>query len=159
MLKGATARRYAEAVFEIGVEQGTVDRWRADLSLIAEYLGDHSLAFILGEPNIAFDRKELIVKDLLASKLEGGLGKDMNVNRGMPCRNPMSARKRHVDTFRNAIEPSSCCSGTRSWKAQSATLGSRSTTLSKWRSRRRCSAAWRVSGSYADRPKSGRSRL
>ena len=48
MLKGATARRYAEAVFEIGVEQGTVDRWRADLSLIAEYLGDHSLAFGTG---------------------------------------------------------------------------------------------------------------
>jgi integrase len=40
-----------------------------------------------------------------------------------------------------------------------ATLGSRSTTLSKWRRRRRCSAAWPVSGSYADRPKSGRSRL
>ncbi len=70
MLKGATARRYAEAVFEIGVEQGTVDRWRADLSLIAEYLGDHSLVFILGEPNIPFDRKELIVKDLLAAKLQ-----------------------------------------------------------------------------------------
>ena len=70
MLKGATARRYAEAVFEIGVEQGTVDRWRTDLSTIAEYFGDHSLSFILGEPNIAFDRKELIVKDLLASKLQ-----------------------------------------------------------------------------------------
>lgn len=70
MLKGATARRYAEAVFEIGVEQGTVDRWRDDLGLITEYFGDHSLAFILGEPNIAFDRKELIVKDLLTSKLQ-----------------------------------------------------------------------------------------
>src|SRR5215470_919133 len=69
-LKGATARRYAEAVFEIGVEQGTVDRWRSDLSVIAEYFGDHSLSFILGEPNIAFERKELIVKDLLASKLQ-----------------------------------------------------------------------------------------
>lgn len=70
MLKGATARRYAEAVFEIGAEQGTVDRWRDDLSMIAEYFGDHSLAFILGEPNIAIDRKEQIVKDLLATKLQ-----------------------------------------------------------------------------------------
>jgi F-type H+-transporting ATPase subunit delta len=70
VLKGATARRYAEAVFEIGTEQGTVDRWRDDLSVIAEYFGDHSLAFILGEPNVAADRKELIVKDLLAAKLQ-----------------------------------------------------------------------------------------
>jgi F-type H+-transporting ATPase subunit delta len=45
VLKGATARRYAEAVFEIGAEQGTVDRWRDDLSVIA-------------------------VKDLLATKLQ-----------------------------------------------------------------------------------------
>jgi F-type H+-transporting ATPase subunit delta len=70
VLKGATARRYAEAVFGIGTEQGTVDRWRDDLSLIAEYFGDHSLAFVLGEPNIVFDRKELIVKDLLATKVQ-----------------------------------------------------------------------------------------
>jgi len=33
--------------------------------------------------------------------------------------------------------------GTPSWKARSAILGSRSTTLSKWRSRRRCSATGR----------------
>lgn len=70
MLKGATARRYAEAVFEIAKETGTVDRWLDDVRVIAEYFGNHSLAFVLREPKIPFARKELIVNDLLASRVQ-----------------------------------------------------------------------------------------
>lgn len=70
MLKGATARRYAQAVFEIGVEQGTVDRWRDDLRTLAEYYGDRHLLFVLREPKIPFARKEQIVRDLLGSKVQ-----------------------------------------------------------------------------------------
>ena len=66
---GATARRYAEAVFEIGVQEGTIDRWRDDLHLLAEYLGNRRLAFVLKEPKIPFTRKEAIVRDLLAAKV------------------------------------------------------------------------------------------
>ncbi len=70
MLKGATARRYAEAVFGLAVEHNTVDRWLQDLRLIAEYLSDHRLVFLLSEPNIQFNRKELVVKDLLNGKVQ-----------------------------------------------------------------------------------------
>jgi len=70
VLKGATARRYAEAVFGLAGEQNTVDRWLQDLRLIAEYLSDHRLVFLLSEPNIQFNRKELVVKDLLNGKVQ-----------------------------------------------------------------------------------------
>jgi len=70
VLKGATARRYAEAVFELGVEQNTVDRWLQDLRLIAEYFSDHRLIFLLSEPNIQLPKKDLIVKDLLNGKVQ-----------------------------------------------------------------------------------------
>jgi F-type H+-transporting ATPase subunit delta len=70
VLKGATARRYAEAVFELGVEKNSVDRWLQDLRLITEYLSDHRLIFLLSEPNIQFNRKELVVKDLLEGKVQ-----------------------------------------------------------------------------------------
>lgn len=70
MLKGATARRYAQAVFEIGVEQGTVDRWRDDVRTLAEYYGDRHLRFVLREPKILFTRKEQIVRDLLGTKVQ-----------------------------------------------------------------------------------------
>ena len=69
MLTGPVARRYAEAVFEIGVESNTVDAWLQDVRLIAEYFSNRQLSFILGEPNIRFERKEAIVKDLLGAKI------------------------------------------------------------------------------------------
>ncbi|HEU4783927.1 MAG TPA: ATP synthase F1 subunit delta [Ktedonobacterales bacterium] len=70
MLKGATARRYAEAAFELGVEENTVDRWLQDLRLIADYFSDHRLIFLLSEPNIQLPKKELMVKDLLDGKVQ-----------------------------------------------------------------------------------------
>ena len=70
MLKGATARRYATAIFEIAAEQGNVDRWRDDVRQIAEYFGNRRLLFVLREPKIPPQRKEAIVRDLLAAKIQ-----------------------------------------------------------------------------------------
>jgi F-type H+-transporting ATPase subunit delta len=75
VLKGAVARRYAEAVFELGSEPDTLDSWLADVRLIADYFANHQLAFILNEPNVRFERKEAIVRDLLGGKVkQEGLG-------------------------------------------------------------------------------------
>jgi F-type H+-transporting ATPase subunit delta len=70
VLKGAIARRYAEAAFELGVEHQSLDRWLNDLRTIADYLGARQLTFILSEPNIQFDRKEQVVRDLLQDKVQ-----------------------------------------------------------------------------------------
>ncbi len=70
MSKGAIARHYAQAIFEIGAEQQTVDRWREDIRLIAEYFSNRRLVFVLGEPNIPFERKQQIVRDLLSDKVQ-----------------------------------------------------------------------------------------
>lgn len=69
MANGAVARRYAQAVMEIAQQQGTVDRWLADVRLIGEAFGNRQLAFILREPKIPLSRKQLIVRDLLADKV------------------------------------------------------------------------------------------
>jgi F-type H+-transporting ATPase subunit delta len=70
VLKGATARRYAQAVFEIASESGNVDRWRQDVRTIADYLGNKRLLFVLSEPKIPAARKELMARDLLAEKVQ-----------------------------------------------------------------------------------------
>jgi len=69
VLTGATARRYAEAAFEIGAQSETIERWRDDLRVIADYFGNHRLAFILKEPKVSSTRKALIVRDLLGEKV------------------------------------------------------------------------------------------
>lgn len=71
MLKGAVARRYAEAVMEIASQQpGTLDRWLADVRLIGEAFGNRHLAFVLREPKIPAGRKEQVVRDLLEPKVQ-----------------------------------------------------------------------------------------
>jgi F-type H+-transporting ATPase subunit delta len=70
MLKGAVARRYAEAVFDLGVQQGTLDRWMSDLRLIAEAFSNRHFSFVLREPKIPFSRKEAMVRDLLEKRLQ-----------------------------------------------------------------------------------------
>jgi F-type H+-transporting ATPase subunit delta len=70
VLKGATARRYAGAVFELAVESKAVDSWRTDLRTLAEYFGNKRLQFILREPKIPVERKEQVVRDLLADKVQ-----------------------------------------------------------------------------------------
>ena len=69
MIKGATARRYAGAVFEIGIESDQVEAWRADLETLASYFGNKRLQFVLREPKVPRERKEQMVRDLLADKL------------------------------------------------------------------------------------------
>ncbi|MFI5276945.1 MAG: ATP synthase F1 subunit delta, partial [Ktedonobacterales bacterium] len=69
MLTGPVARRYAQAVFEIGDEGKALDAWLTDVRLIADYFTNRQLIFILGEPNIRFERKEAIVRDLLGDKI------------------------------------------------------------------------------------------
>ncbi|GAC1448586.1 MAG: hypothetical protein PVSMB4_05910 [Ktedonobacterales bacterium] len=70
MLKGAVARRYAEAILQIGIQQGTLDRWLDDVRVLGEAFGNRQLAFILREPRIGVQRKDLIVRDLLTNKVQ-----------------------------------------------------------------------------------------
>ncbi|HLY31113.1 MAG TPA: F0F1 ATP synthase subunit delta, partial [Ktedonobacterales bacterium] len=70
MSNGAVARRYAQAAFEISLEQQALDRWRVDLGVIAEYFADHQLKFILSEPNVRQERKDAIVRDLLGKQVQ-----------------------------------------------------------------------------------------
>lgn len=51
----STARRYAEAVFEIAERDGAVDKWLEQLSTAAAAVGDRTVARRLEDPQIPFD--------------------------------------------------------------------------------------------------------
>jgi len=69
-LKGAIARRYAEAVFGMGKDQGTIESWRSDIIFLNSILSDRRLAFLLKEPKVPFTTKEAIIRDLAGSKIQ-----------------------------------------------------------------------------------------
>jgi F-type H+-transporting ATPase subunit delta len=56
------ARRYAEAAFEIGRADGTLDTWERDLAALRDALADPELAAVAKHPGIAYAAKERIIR-------------------------------------------------------------------------------------------------
>lgn len=56
------ARRYAEAAFEIGRGDGTLDAWEADLDVLRALLSDPELRALVEHPAVPFADKERVVR-------------------------------------------------------------------------------------------------
>jgi F-type H+-transporting ATPase subunit delta len=69
MLKGAIARRYAGAIFEIARKQNTIDRTLDDVKEIAQLFANRKLAYLLREPKIPAQRKETALREALTSRV------------------------------------------------------------------------------------------
>lgn len=69
MLKGAIARRYAGAIFEIARKQNTIDRTLDDVRQIGQMFAQRTLSYLLREPKIPAQRKETAIRSALASKV------------------------------------------------------------------------------------------
>ncbi|CAN5607207.1 F0F1 ATP synthase subunit delta [soil metagenome] len=59
------ARRYAEAAFEFGLRDGTVERWRTELESAASVVGDERALSALANPSIPFEQRSVAVAALL----------------------------------------------------------------------------------------------
>ncbi|MGH2402793.1 MAG: ATP synthase F1 subunit delta [Candidatus Limnocylindria bacterium] len=55
------ARRYADAAFEIGRADGTLETWERDLAALREALGDEQLRRLVEHPAIPFAEKEKVL--------------------------------------------------------------------------------------------------
>jgi F-type H+-transporting ATPase subunit delta len=69
MLKGAIARRYAAAIFDIARKQNTIDRTLEDVEGIAQVFANRKLSFLLREPKVPAKRKETAIRQALASNV------------------------------------------------------------------------------------------
>src|SRR5437773_12577217 len=69
MLRGAIARRYAGAVFEIARKEKTLDRTLEDVKEITRLFAIRKLAYLLREPKIPAQRKETAIRQALADKV------------------------------------------------------------------------------------------
>jgi F-type H+-transporting ATPase subunit delta len=69
MPKGAIARRYAQALFDLSLKQNNIDRTLADVQQIAQLFSQRKLAYLLREPKIPAQRKETAIRQALASRV------------------------------------------------------------------------------------------
>jgi F-type H+-transporting ATPase subunit delta len=69
MLKGAIARRYAEALFQIARKQKKVDRTLEDVKNITQVFTNRKLAYLLREPKVPVQRKEKALREALTTRV------------------------------------------------------------------------------------------
>lgn len=61
----ASARRHAQAAFQIALERSELDMWRGDLKRISEAMEDPLLAAFLQSPKVPFEEKARILSQCL----------------------------------------------------------------------------------------------
>lgn len=73
-IRSTTARRYAEAAFEIAERDGTVDAWREQLERVATATSDDSVVRRLEDPNIPIEARLDAFRTLLGPKMLPPMG-------------------------------------------------------------------------------------
>ena len=68
MLKGAVARRYAAAIFDIARKQNTLDRTLEDVQQIAKLFSIRKISFLMREPKVPAQRKEKALRDAIQGR-------------------------------------------------------------------------------------------
>lgn len=63
-----TARRYAEAAFEIAQRDGTTDRWLKELERLASAVADQGVVRRLEDPEIPIERRQLAFRSLFPAE-------------------------------------------------------------------------------------------
>ena len=66
-LRGAAARRYAQAVLDIAKENNTLDQWLADLKAVTAVFGSEGAASALEDPSFKEEDQRRVIDERLAS--------------------------------------------------------------------------------------------
>ena len=69
MARGASARRYAQAVFAIALDQGEPDRWLDDLALLADAMANEEFATFVDVPQLTLSQKTDLIGETLGDSI------------------------------------------------------------------------------------------
>ena len=70
MAQGASARRYAEAAFDLATRQNTLDRWQTDLQRAAAVVATPDLMRLLDDPEVPRPRKHELLDATIAASVD-----------------------------------------------------------------------------------------
>jgi len=65
----SSARRYAEAVFQLAVRDDDVARWRADLAAAVAAVGESRVARVLADRGLAFEARQHLIEAVMGSAI------------------------------------------------------------------------------------------
>ena len=99
MAKGVSGRRHAQAVFEIALEDKTLDKWQSDLEVLANALGNAEVAALLENPKVSFSNR----REMLHSILPGVSPQAMNLAYLLVARNRLRILADLLTEFRRLV--------------------------------------------------------
>ena len=67
--RDSAARRYAEAAFQVGMRDDTLEQWRSELDLAATVAGDQRALTVLANPAIPVERRAAALADMLGTRV------------------------------------------------------------------------------------------
>ena len=83
--RDAGARRYADAAFEIGRADGTLDAWHRDLERLRDALGDEDLRALAEHPAVPYADKERVLRRVVGDVSDEALNLVLlMIRRGRP---------------------------------------------------------------------------
>ena len=100
MAKAASARRHAQAAFQIALERDELDLWREDLERIAVAIKDPFIYAFLAGPKVPFSEKSRI----LGQRLEGINPLAMNLAYLLVARGRLRIVEDMVDEYRRLVD-------------------------------------------------------
>ena len=69
MPRMTSARRYAQAVYQIATEEKNIEQWIEDLSLLASATLDSQFMSFVNSPNVDNDKKTNLIKDVFSDHI------------------------------------------------------------------------------------------
>jgi F-type H+-transporting ATPase subunit delta len=69
MPRAASARRYAQAVFELALENNELERWLEDLTLLADSVANQQFVDFVSEPRVPTPSKIEVIREALGSSV------------------------------------------------------------------------------------------
>lgn len=93
------AKRYAQAVFDLAKERGTLDAWQADLDALAQAMSDPLAAVFFADPAVAEERKRAVLDTALA----GSQPEARKLARLLLERNRLAEAPRIADLYRDLV--------------------------------------------------------
>ena len=126
--RDTSARRYAEAAFEVGTRDGTLETWRAELDASDARLGSEDVMDVLANPAIPIEQRAAAVTGLLAETASAPVQNliQLLLRRGRIEQLPrVAAEFRRLDDRRQGITHATATSATALTPDEVRALGAR----------------------------------
>lgn len=98
-MASGVAKRYADAVFSLGKENGTLDKWSADLTVMGEIMSEPSVAAYLNSPSVSRQKKTALID----KALENAQPEARNLMRMLAERQRLDIVPELIDQFQQSM--------------------------------------------------------